>query len=217
MADLCCCPATGIVVEVSSFPECPRRMPKTSKSMWTTIEPLEITAKPRTRSVRTSMKQHQNRYHNGPPDPPATFQHAGPRLTQTPTTSRQIYARATRGSQYGGSGAAPTSGEGGIRTPDAGITDITVFETAAFNRSATSPRRSIPPLPTPSNRHNAQILLHHTSPAKSPVLTIFVTLQLKFRVTSGVTLVPQAVSPPHRKSLILQVLSERRKSGVNRR
>jgi hypothetical protein len=33
------------------------------------------------------------------------------------------------------------SGEGGIRTPDAGFTDITVFETAAFNRSATSPRR----------------------------------------------------------------------------
>ena len=39
------------------------------------------------------------------------------------------------------------SGEGGIRTPDAGFTDITVFETAAFNRSATSPRQSITPIP----------------------------------------------------------------------
>jgi hypothetical protein len=34
-------------------------------------------------------------------------------------------------------------GEGGIRTPDAGITDVTVFETAAFNHSATSPRQSV--------------------------------------------------------------------------
>ncbi len=64
---------------------------------------------------------------------------------------------------------APTSGEGGIRTPDAGITDITVFETAAFNRSATSPRESIPPLPTPSNRRNLRILNYQTSLAKSPI------------------------------------------------
>ena len=34
-------------------------------------------------------------------------------------------------------------GEGGIRTPDAGIADVTVFETAAFNHSATSPRQSV--------------------------------------------------------------------------
>ena len=34
-------------------------------------------------------------------------------------------------------------GEGGIRTPDAGITDVTVFETAAFNHSATSPLLSL--------------------------------------------------------------------------
>ena len=33
---------------------------------------------------------------------------------------------------------APTGGEGGIRTPDT-RKGITVFETAAFNRSATSP------------------------------------------------------------------------------
>jgi hypothetical protein len=46
----------------------------------------------------------------------------------------------------------PASGEGGIRTPDAGITDITVFETAAFNHSATSPRESLPPPLTPFNR-----------------------------------------------------------------
>jgi hypothetical protein len=43
----------------------------------------------------------------------------------------------------------PASGEGGIRTPDAGITDVTVFETAAFNHSATSPRESVPPYPYP--------------------------------------------------------------------
>jgi hypothetical protein len=43
----------------------------------------------------------------------------------------------------------PASGEGGIRTPDAGITDVTVFETAAFNHSATSPRESLPPTPIP--------------------------------------------------------------------
>ena len=36
-----------------------------------------------------------------------------------------------------------TGGEGGIRTPDAGITDVTVFETAAFNHSATSPSLSV--------------------------------------------------------------------------
>ncbi len=39
--------------------------------------------------------------------------------------------------------AACLRGEGGIRTPDAGITDVTVFETAAFNHSATSPRQSV--------------------------------------------------------------------------
>jgi hypothetical protein len=48
----------------------------------------------------------------------------------------------------------PNSGEGGIRTPDAGITDITVFETAAFNHSATSPRESVPFTPYPFNRHD---------------------------------------------------------------
>ena len=43
------------------------------------------------------------------------------------------------------------SGEGGIRTPDAGITDVTVFETAAFNHSATSPRKSVSTVPRPFN------------------------------------------------------------------
>jgi hypothetical protein len=43
-------------------------------------------------------------------------------------------------------------GEGGIRTPDAGITDVTVFETAAFNHSATSPRQSVSTRPLPFNR-----------------------------------------------------------------
>ncbi len=35
------------------------------------------------------------------------------------------------------------SGEGGIRTPGAGITDATVFETAALVHSATSPPGSL--------------------------------------------------------------------------
>ena len=43
-------------------------------------------------------------------------------------------------------------GEGGIRTPDAGITDVTVFETAAFNHSATSPSQSVSTGPRPFNR-----------------------------------------------------------------
>jgi hypothetical protein len=43
------------------------------------------------------------------------------------------------------------SGEGGIRTPDAGITDVTVFETAAFNHSATSPLLSVSTRPHPFN------------------------------------------------------------------
>jgi hypothetical protein len=44
------------------------------------------------------------------------------------------------------------SGEGGIRTPDAGITDVTVFETAAFNHSATSPWQSVSTAPCHFNR-----------------------------------------------------------------
>ena len=104
--------------------------------------------------------------------------------------------------------ASRRSGEGGIRTPDAGITDITVFETAAFNHSATSPRKSIPPLPTPSNRHNVQILGYHTSPGKSPpTVAISTTLQLKFRVISGAALVVQTIWPQCRKLLALQALS----------
>jgi hypothetical protein len=52
------------------------------------------------------------------------------------------------------------SGEGGIRTPDAGITDVTVFETAAFNHSATSPSQSVSTQPRPFN---------HTSPLQDRV------------------------------------------------
>ena len=51
-------------------------------------------------------------------------------------------------------------GEGGIRTPDAGITDVTVFETAAFNRSATSPLLSVSTHPPPFNYLLLPILLH---------------------------------------------------------
>jgi hypothetical protein len=58
----------------------------------------------------------------------------------------------------GRSRVGPASGEGGIRTPDAGITDITVFETAAFNHSATSPRESLPPTPFNCHRKTAHTL-----------------------------------------------------------
>ena len=51
-------------------------------------------------------------------------------------------------------------GEGGIRTPDAGITDVTVFETAAFNRSATSPQLSVSTHPPPFNYPLLPILLY---------------------------------------------------------
>jgi hypothetical protein len=34
------------------------------------------------------------------------------------------------------------SGRGGIRTPETGVARLTVFKTAAFNRSATLPRSS---------------------------------------------------------------------------
>src|SRR3954466_11911534 len=60
------------------------------------------------------------------------------------------------------------SGEGGIRTPDAGITDVTVFETAAFNHSATSPRQSIQPPPNPS-KHPVRRPLTTRRPNSSPI------------------------------------------------
>ena len=59
-------------------------------------------------------------------------------------------------------GAVPR-GEGGIRTPDAGITDVTVFETAAFNHSATSPRQSVSTTPLHFNR----MLIHAIAISKS--------------------------------------------------
>ncbi len=54
---------------------------------------------------------------------------------------------------------ASKSGEGGIRTPDAGITDVTVFETAAFNRSATSPLPSLSTHPQPFNHPRTRLPL----------------------------------------------------------
>ena len=58
-------------------------------------------------------------------------------------------------------------GEGGIRTPDAGITDVTVFETAAFNHSATSPRQSVS---TASRYFNRTIVCPIASPNSKPRL-----------------------------------------------
>ena len=72
----------------------------------------------------------------------------------------------------GRSGTGLTSGEGGIRTPDAGITDITVFETAAFNHSATSPRRSVPPALTPFNYHYTTACTLHEHAPQSGVSTV---------------------------------------------
>jgi hypothetical protein len=67
-------------------------------------------------------------------------------------------------------------GEGGIRTPDAGITDVTVFETAAFNHSATSPRQSVSTEPRPFNRFSPRSHL--------------TTLYLDLRVTHIVRFIP---------------------------
>ena len=60
-------------------------------------------------------------------------------------------------------------GEGGIRTPDAGITDVTVFETAAFNHSATSPRQSVSTGSPPSTTSPA---LHDDLPNPVPLLPV---------------------------------------------
>ena len=64
--------------------------------------------------------------------------------------------------EQGAIGAVLPSGEGGIRTPDAGITDVTVFETAAFNHSATSPPVSVstPPHPSTTPHNTPQEHLH---------------------------------------------------------
>ena len=61
------------------------------------------------------------------------------------------------------------SGEGGIRTPDAGITDVTVFETAAFNHSATSPGQSVSTGPRPFNRISPSTIVFHNPVPRSPV------------------------------------------------
>ncbi len=45
---------------------------------------------------------------------------------------------------HGGHVLPASGGEGGIRTLETGVTRLTVFETAAFNRSATSPRWRVP-------------------------------------------------------------------------
>ena len=52
-------------------------------------------------------------------------------------------------------------GEGGIRTPDAGITDVTVFETAAFNHSATCPWQSVSTWPRPFNYTSPSTIISH--------------------------------------------------------
>ena len=64
--------------------------------------------------------------------------------------------------------AACLRGEGGIRTPDAGITDVTVFETAAFNHSATSPWQSVSTWSRPFN---------HSPPPRSCPTTLYLDLQ----------------------------------------
>src|SRR4028119_1488516 len=71
--------------------------------------------------------------------------------------------------------ACYTGGEGGIRTPDAGITDITVFETAAFNRSATSPRTSL------STRTGPFKHPRHRSPTTTKTLTLLVQVMVRPR------------------------------------
>jgi hypothetical protein len=62
-----------------------------------------------------------------------------------------------------------TRGEGGIRTPDAGITDVTVFETAAFNHSATSPRQSVSTGTPPFNHIHPSTLISHNPISQHPV------------------------------------------------
>ena len=78
----------------------------------------------------------------------------------------------------GKSRTEPTSGEGGIRTPDAGITDITVFETAAFNHSATSPQESVPPTPTPFNYYCTISRTLHEHASQREVSTMFLLPKL---------------------------------------
>ena len=158
--------------------------------MWTTIEPLDIPA--------SALKPERAYIHNADTRTPnaitaaTAFQALRPRLPfRTPSLSlRQpypqvgsIYAHATRSSWYRRSGAEHTSGEGGIRTPDAGITDITVFETAAFNHSATSPRESVSFTPYPFNHHGTPILNHQTSLARSPAVATSPTVRPKFKGT----------------------------------
>src|SRR5829696_272441 len=64
---------------------------------------------------------------------------------------------------------APGRGEGGIRTPDAGITDVTVFETAAFNHSATSPGQSVSSCPCPFNHVSPSTIVVHNPLPRSRV------------------------------------------------
>jgi hypothetical protein len=60
-------------------------------------------------------------------------------------------------------------GEGGIRTPDAGITDVTVFETAAFNHSATSPWQSVSTWPSPFNHTYLSTTMSYNPVPRYPV------------------------------------------------
>jgi hypothetical protein len=79
----------------------------------------------------------------------------------------------------------PTSGEGGIRTPDAGITDITVFETAAFNHSATSPRKSVPSASTPFNYHCTTARILHKHASQREANATFFYINYRFTLTSS--------------------------------
>ena len=137
----------------------------TSKSMWGFKESLEIPArvpKPKcayklTANTRAPNSPERGHAQDNIPNPlaPAILPSA---QDTAPVHNSESYVQEGRGVHKEQRRFPPTSGEGGIRTPDAGVTGITVFETAAFNRSATSPQESIPSLPSPSNRRHRPVL-----------------------------------------------------------
>ncbi len=92
----------------------------------------------------------------------------------------------------------PAGGEGGIRTPDAGITDVTVFETAAFNHSATSPLMSVSTHSRPFN-YPPFFLLSRALPK-----TLNLSLPVRQNVgSSSVTLSNSETYPAPRRRKIL--------------
>ena len=64
--------------------------------------------------------------------------------TRISVLSCGLAARAHAGGLRRSVRVSRESGRGGIRTPETGLTRLTVFKTAAFNRSATLPRHSDP-------------------------------------------------------------------------